>query len=273
MKKLILSLFVVLLTTAPALAETAYERIIRTGEIRCGYVIVEPTVMKDPNSGEFSGLVYELVEAIGQALQLKIKWEEEVSFSTAIEGIKTGRYDVICAQLYARPNVMKDLELTEPYHFITVNAYVRPDETRFQTKSDLNNSNITISYQDHSIADLIKQTDYPKATALSLPDFNYSDILLSVATGKADVTFVDTAVAQAYQVKNSNTIKKLDVISPVRLFPNVLGVKKGEHNLNTMLSWAIRYLHYNGHISDLITKYERYPNSFLIPAKPYAQGN
>ncbi|MCB1556809.1 MAG: transporter substrate-binding domain-containing protein [Alphaproteobacteria bacterium] len=250
--------------------EGVYDRVMRTGKVRCGYVVIDPTFIKDPNTGAFSGIVYELMEEIGSILDLDIEWTEEVSFGTAIAGLRAGRYDAICSSLYARPNVMKDLELTEPYYFVPINVYVRKgDRDRFQTYDDLNKPDVKISYMDGTIPALIKRTDFPSAGSLALPDFNYSDILLGVSTGKADVTFVEPSIALAYMDKNPDTLELLPALSPVRFFPNVFGVLKGEHDLNTMLSWAIRYLQYNGQIEAILQKYERYPGSFVRVSKAY----
>ena len=37
--------------------ETAYERVTRTGVLRCGYATWPPNVMKDPNTGKVSGII------------------------------------------------------------------------------------------------------------------------------------------------------------------------------------------------------------------------
>ena len=71
---------------SPAISsrETAYDRVMRTRTLRCGYVLYAPAVMKSLNTGAFSGIVYEITELMGKRLGLKVEWAEEVSFGSMI---------------------------------------------------------------------------------------------------------------------------------------------------------------------------------------------
>src|ERR1700722_20209029 len=62
----------------PVVKESAYDRVMRTQTIRCGYVLRTPLLVKDPNTAQLSGLFYEYVENLGKALHLKIEWSEEM---------------------------------------------------------------------------------------------------------------------------------------------------------------------------------------------------
>src|ERR1700735_3304508 len=68
---------------------TAYERVMRTGTIRCGYVRWYPYFTKELKTGELSGLNYDAMAAIGEELDLKIEWAEEVGWGNLGEGLKT----------------------------------------------------------------------------------------------------------------------------------------------------------------------------------------
>jgi ABC-type amino acid transport substrate-binding protein len=60
--------------------ETSYDRVMRTGVIRCGYVEWPPYLLKDPNTQEFSGLIYDYMMAIGKDLGFKVEWSESVGW-------------------------------------------------------------------------------------------------------------------------------------------------------------------------------------------------
>lgn len=57
MKRLLLALALLILAL-PAAAETgkesAYECVMRTGTLRCGYILLPPEMNKDPNTGALS---------------------------------------------------------------------------------------------------------------------------------------------------------------------------------------------------------------------------
>ncbi|MGE3770261.1 MAG: substrate-binding periplasmic protein [Bdellovibrionales bacterium] len=251
--------------------ETAFERIMRTKTLRCGYAVIGLGVIKDPNTGTLSGTVHDIVEEAGKALGLKIEWAEEMPFGGAIEGLKAARYDVICAPLYARPNMMPHAEMSEPYYAVPVNAYVRTGDKRFTSRDIVNQPEIKISYQDGTIPAFVKQNDFPQAGGLTLPDMDYSDILMGVSSGKADITFVEPAVAEGFMANNPGTLEVATAISPLYVFPVVLAVNKGEYSLNTMLSWTIRYMRANGQLDAIIRKYEKYPGMFMPITQEYVK--
>ena len=50
--------------TRVTVKESTYERVIRTGEIRCAYAVYEPPLIKDPNTGKLSGIFYDVMEEV-----------------------------------------------------------------------------------------------------------------------------------------------------------------------------------------------------------------
>ncbi|NND64815.1 MAG: transporter substrate-binding domain-containing protein, partial [Gammaproteobacteria bacterium] len=87
-------------TTSQTKQESAYDRVMRTGKIRCGYANWHPILYRGPESNQILGAVPDLMIAIGQRMKLEIEWTEETSFGHIVEGLVTNRYDVICTGLY-----------------------------------------------------------------------------------------------------------------------------------------------------------------------------
>jgi ABC-type amino acid transport substrate-binding protein len=86
--------------TATAKQETAFQRVLRTGEVRCSYIPYPPYCIKEPNTGKLSGVFVDVMEKIGEKLQLKVNWVEEVGWGTIFEGLGSGRHDVFAAGLW-----------------------------------------------------------------------------------------------------------------------------------------------------------------------------
>ncbi|MCB1551812.1 MAG: ABC transporter substrate-binding protein, partial [Alphaproteobacteria bacterium] len=88
MKKFVFGLSLLCLMVSPAQAgtEKAYDRVVESGVIRCGYGISPPVMVKDPNTGVMSGLDVEIWNEIGKELGLKIEWAEEAGWGNFIEG-------------------------------------------------------------------------------------------------------------------------------------------------------------------------------------------
>ena len=84
-----------------------------------------------------------------------------------------------------------------------------------------------------------------------------------VSSSKADITFLEPAIAEGFMAKNPKTLKKVANVYPLRIFPNVYMIGKGEYNLKSTLDAAIGELHSSRFIDRTIEKYEKYPDSFV----------
>jgi polar amino acid transport system substrate-binding protein len=251
--------------------QSVFDRVMNSGKIRCGYLTYAPNFVKDPNTGEFSGIFYDTMEAIGKALNLKIEWTEEGGVPALIESLHCDRIDVVGWGPWANAERGRVVEFSKPLFYNVLGVYVRPDDNRFNGGlASLNDPSVKIATIDGEMADHIATTDFPKAKKVSLPQMtDFSTLLLSVAVGKADATIAATHEALAYLKHNPGSLKKLDVASPIRVFPNVLFFKKGEQNMASLPNNAIDELYNSGGLESIIQKYEAYPGSFYRVARPY----
>lgn len=253
--------------------ETVYDKIIESGKIKVGYISYPPSFIKDPNTGEYSGIFHEVLQEIGKKLDVKIDYTEEVGWGTMIEAISSGRVDLIATGVWPTTERGKHVDFTNPLYYSTVKTYVRVNDSRFDGDlSKINNSNIKISSIDGEMTSIIAQLDYPKAKQESLTQMSdVSQVLLNVATGKADVTFAEPAIALEYMAMNPGRIKEVKSVKPVRVFPNAMIVGKGEIELLSTLNIAVDELINNGFVNRVIEKYEKYPGSFQKVDLPFRE--
>ncbi len=131
MRFFLISLFVLLSFVAQASAETSYERVMRTGVLRCGYIPYAPAVIIDPNTKRFSGLIPEVMAEAGRLLDLKIEWTEELGFGTTVDALKGGRVDAICIGFWENPAEGRHVFFSRPMYYSPVYPYVRANDHRF----------------------------------------------------------------------------------------------------------------------------------------------
>lgn len=265
---------IILFTAQPVFAadkESTYNRVMKTGTLRCGYVISQDAVEKDPNTGAMSGIIYEAVEKAGKMLNIKIDWSEELGWGTTIEAIRAGRVDAICTNFWMNPAEAKHLGFTVPLYFSAVAAYVKQGDTRFDKDiAAANDPAVKISGSDGEMATIIAAEQFPKATIHGLPNMtDASQQLTDVANGKADITFVDIAIGNTYIASNPGKLKNVTPQNPVRLFANTIALPIGDASLKSLLDAAFLQLIYAGEIDRLIKKYEKHSNSYMPVAKPY----
>ena len=253
-------------------AESVYDRVMRTGTIRCAYASYPPFFQKDPNTGAMTGIFVDLMEGLGQALSLKVDWTEEVASGSVIEGLNSDRYDMYCADMWANGSRARVIDFSIPFSYAVMNAYTRADDARLPADNlaALDDPSVRIVTMDGEMGEIIARQRFPKANRVPLPqNTDYSQLLLAITTGKADVIFLEPTVVAQYEQKNGHKFRNLTPGHPVDLMPNVLAFRRGQPELKAMLDTAMRQMLNNGTIDAIMKKYEPAPGLFLPVAYPY----
>jgi len=264
-------LFLSFPVVAQAENETAYDRVMRTGVVRCGYALWPGYLDIDPNTNEKSGIWYEYMNHVGELLDLKIKWVEEVAYSEIGAGLNASRYDVFCSGLWQDVTQLRGMDFTTPITFQAIMAVVRDGDKRFDNNlKALNDPAIKVATIDDDMSELIYQQNFPKGEVVSMPRLTAAaQMFTNIVTKKADVTFTSPETVLRF---NENNVEKLHIVEadkPLRVFAEVLAVKLGEEKLRSTLSYATFELLNRGTIDEILDKYEIYPGSFYRVAKPY----
>jgi ABC-type amino acid transport substrate-binding protein len=246
--------------------ETAFERVVRTGVLRCGYGISPPILVKNSNTGKLQGSDVEIMNAIGKKLGLKVEWAQEAGWGSFIEDLRSNRYDVMCTGVWPDAARIKFLALTRPVYYDRMLAYVREGDMRFEgdlTKA--NSATVTIAaVEGDASIDLVRQ-HFPQAKILALPQMaQVGDMLMSLTTKKADIIFLDPVRSAEFQKNNPQRIRQVLGVEPVQVFGVSIGVNAGETQLRDMLDTALRELINNGTVARELAKIS---SNLIPPAK------
>lgn len=267
----ILALGVVSSAFASDAKESIFDRVIRTGTIKCGYVVYPPQLMKDVNTGEISGVVHDVMEKVAADLGMKVEWTEEVGSATMFEGLKTHRYDMLCVTISVTAARAREAMFTTPLLYTPVNAYVRSDDTRFDKDIKVaNDPAYKLVGIDGSRGLTLAMENFPKSTINSLPELtDFSQLLLEVQMGKADVALSEASQFYDFLEKNPGSLKNATPNKPITVVASSLAVDGNEVRFLAMLNSAIEVLHNNGYIDRVIDKYEPHKGSWYRVALPY----
>ena len=267
MSRIVTVLFLLLSITAAHAAEpkSAAQRVIDSGVLRCGYATSPPVLVKDVNTGKLSGSDYDIVEAIGQKLNLKVEWTEEVGWGNFIEGLRTNRYDMMCGSLWPDDARIKFLSLTRPVYYDRMLAYARIDDKRFDGDIEkINTPTTQIAVIDGDASAAFARQRFPQAKILSLPQTAVvADMMLSLTTKKADIIFLDPVRIAVFEKENKGKIRPVANVEPVNVIGTSFGVKGGELQLRDMIDTALRELINNGTVARLLAK----TSKDLVPPK------
>lgn len=255
--------------------ESVYERVVRTNTLRCGYGLFEPFFMRDANTGKLSGIFYDLTEQLGESLGVKIEWVGEIDWGQIAQALQTRKIDAMCAGIWASAARGRQIGFSDPLFFTAVEPVVREGDTRFDNNIEtVNDPAITIAINDGDITDEIAKRDFPQAKTVSQTNVTGEDqLLIGVATRKADITFTNRTYLAAYNRNNPGKLRLSAQKRPVRLYGNTYGVDIREHELQKMINTAVLQLIYSGAVEKMVAKYTPADMAGIVlqPADPYKQ--
>jgi len=249
--------------------ESVYDRVMRTGTLRCGYFIEPPFTFSDPNTGKKSGIAVDLAEKIATELNLKLEWSMETSFASLTEDLILGRYDAVCASLFTLPRSGR-IDYTVPYTYVPVYAFTQTGRTEFDNKLDqLDWSQIAVAGLDGEGATTIARKKIPQAKFVMLSQNDQiANMLTSVVDKKADIAFVMPTVFKEFDATNPNKLQRIASDQPFYVFNVAFGLKPNEPAFKNTLDYMMRNLSANGYLQSLFQKYD--PDKLLFrPTSPY----
>jgi polar amino acid transport system substrate-binding protein len=255
----------------PSTGTSGLDRVLETGVLRAGYVPYPPSLSVNPGATEFSGISHDVLSQIAGNLGVTLRYTEEVGWGSMIEAVESGRVDIIATAIWPTAARAKHADFTNAFFFSTVRSYGRVADDRFDHNLEsLNSPGVRIAVIDGEMAATIASSDFPQAEQLQLTQLSdVSQLLLEVGTGKADVTFIEPAVANQFMAKNPGLVRMIEA-PPVRVFPNVFLVKKGDTGLRDTLNIALSELLNSGYVDRVLSRYQTGPRDFARLAQPYA---
>ncbi len=250
--------------------ESVYDRVTASGTLRCGYFIWPPAVMKDEATGELTGFIVDYFEALGQALDLEVEWSQELNFSTYLQDLNAGRYDIECSGGWPNASRGKLVDYTTPIGYLPMYGYTRADDTRFDNNLDaINNPDVRYVAIDGETSAHIRKRRFPNSTLVSLPQITpFTDLLLNVETGKADVAVIDASQAYGYLSANPGSIRRV-ASDPIRVLQMNAGVAQNNFEFLEMIDTATKELIYDGVIDQILNKYDPTQTQILRLTDPY----
>ena len=253
-----------------SLHQSTYERVASSGKLRCGYILWPLTVEKDPNTGKLSGAYHEFVEKIAAEMGIKVEWTLEVPFADMFEALNSERVDAICAGIWPSEKRALHGEFTQPIAYQIVHAYARADDHRFDANLNfMNQAEVRIATIDGEMSQTIRARSAAQSTEYSMPkDTDGAQLLLSVASGKADLTFTEKGSAETYLRSNPNSIRIVSK-DPLSAHGVTMVLRKGEHEFKSAIDVATQALLLNGEIERILNSYDPDHKYFERVKRPF----
>jgi ABC-type amino acid transport substrate-binding protein len=276
MKKIFWILFLVCIGF-PAFAaeearESVFDRVMRTGTLRCGFIPWPPGFDVDPNTGEVKGPTKELFESIIKLAGWKVEFVQSSLGNVPLE-LETGKFDAMCADGPWTITNVRLVDYTTPAIYSPIFVYVRESETRFKNYADMNVDGVSFVGIDGDISSDLAGLRFPKAKLRTL--INMTDpaqMMMEVADGKADAVILDPVTAENYMKSNPGKMRQLADKNPLAVYPAMMSVKRGEDKLQQTLSRATEMAINIGLVDMKADLYDPTRRTIYVPAKGYMPG-
>jgi ABC-type amino acid transport substrate-binding protein len=271
--KPLLPLFVLILAFSfPALAaekESAYERVMRTGVLRCGIVPWPPGAEVDPVTKEIRGPTKELFDSIIRLTGWKPEFVE-IALGEVPLALKHGKIDAMCADGPWTITNIKVVDYTTWAAYSPVLVYVRANETRYKNYGDLDAQNVSFVGIDGDISSDLVALRFPKAilrTLINLTD--PAQMMMEVADGKADAVILDPVTAESFMKNNPGKVTPFPEKEPLAVYPLGMSVRRGEARLQQTLSRATEMAINIGLVDRKLDLYDPTRRIVYSPLMPY----
>jgi len=196
-----------LLTTTPFLshAETStWDHIKQTGELRIGVAQGEPWYYKDPSTGEWAGIGYDVGKVLAKDLGVKLV-PVETTWGNAVAALQAGQIDAM-PTLDPSDERRKAVEFADtPFLWYAQGVLIR-NGIKAEKWDDLNRPDIKIGVTLGSSADLVLTKKLPKVQLVRFT--NMDEGVAAFYAGRVDaLSYVHPALAiQQAKVRKGNLI-------------------------------------------------------------------
>ena len=251
MKKIITSLFLVLLLTVTAQAESKLQTILKNKELRVGTTgDWDPMSVKDPATNSYKGFDIDVMNELAKDMGVKVKFVP-TDWKTIVSGITADRYD-ISTSVTKTPKRAEVAGFTETYYkYGTVPLVLKKNLKKFSTWESLNNKDVTIATTLGTSQEEKAKEFFPKSKLKSVeaPARDFQEVL----AGRADGNITSSTEANKLVI----TYPELAIVQDGEKNPAFLAmmVSKDDKEWNDYVSKWINDKKTSGFFTNLLAKY------------------
>jgi cyclohexadienyl dehydratase len=250
-KKIITSLFLALLLTVTAQAESKLQTILKNKELRVGTTgDWDPMSIKDPATNSYKGFDIDVMNELAKDMGVKVKFVP-TDWKTIVSGITADRYD-ISTSVTKTPKRAEVAGFTETYYkYGTVPLVLKKNLKKFSTWESLNNKSVTIATTLGTSQEEKAKEFFPKSKLKSVeaPARDFQEVL----AGRADGNITSSTEANKLVI----TYPELAIVQDGEKNPAFLAmmVSKDDKEWNDYVSKWINDKKSSGFFTNLLAKY------------------
>jgi polar amino acid transport system substrate-binding protein len=171
-----------------------------SGVIKAGAGLAPPDVMRDPKTGEYSGIFVDLLREFADKELGGVKVEfVDTDWDNMIAGMNSGKWDISMA-INRKPQRAMVIHFSDPARFFEISLVYNKDNPKIgdaaKFGSDFDKEDLTFAVVNGTAEEQALTGRVTKAKILRLP--NIDDVRLAVSSHRADVAVADSVTNQLF---------------------------------------------------------------------------
>lgn len=240
------------LSSGPALAGETFDRIMSENKIVVGVAPWNGFVAKNPDTGEFEGLIVDDIMKLTELTGIKAELVN-TTWSGLIAGLQAGKWDVIMTGMGATPERAKAVAFTDGWGYLSHVAVVRSD-SEAQNRSDLNAKGNRIAVVSGTSAHQFALNVFDKAEIASYSDTGAA--VLEVMQGSA-VAYLGDSISNTRRAAEREELRLIE-FAPDKTEWNSMNhaVRYEDQDLLLFLNTYIRAMQLRGWYTELAERWD-----------------
>lgn len=253
----------ILAPAARAQSDNTFEKVLKSGKIRFGFIVSPPSAIRDPASGKLSGFYVDAAREIAELMHVEPVFVE-TTWANFAPALQAGQFDVSIAATFATIPRAMAVSFTKPINYQSFSGVIRKNEDRFKTLEDLNQPNVKIAVVQGSAGHEFARQNLKKAQLVVLTTANLLQPFLEVSAGRADAGIQDESQLHRY-LPDHPEVKALFGGKVFNTLPIAWAVRHGDQELLTFLNTAIDYMMSSGRWDEIVKKYPHTGRYKVVP--------
>lgn len=207
--------------------ENTLQKVTDAKTLNVGYFIFEPTIMKNPKTGELEGVFIDMIEEIAKSIGPDVKIiYHPTTLATFHTELNSKKFDICIGATFATPKRAAVVSFSHPLFYCGYTGVAKKEFiSKYKLWSDVDNAKVKVSVLTGSaIADMVKVDFKNQSNIVSFSGSDASIPLAAVSSGNADVGLMNQITVYTY----------------LREHPELGEILSNQPLATTYFSWAVR---------------------------------
>jgi ABC-type amino acid transport substrate-binding protein len=220
---------------------SALDQMVARGEMRVGYVSWNPAVIKNPETGELTGIFPDMVNYMAETLKLHVRWKE-TTLANFAAGLQSRQYDFSVGPTFITIPRSVPVAFTQPVAYVGNSAVVNANTPPPSSPDEIAARSMRVAVLQGQAMDEFFKRRYSNVELLILSGSDLTAPLAAVSTGRADIGFMNTVTVARYAEAHQDVKPIFMGDDQLEMLPLAWGTRHQDSALQSFLESSIIYL-------------------------------